>query len=127
MRKAFTLVELLIVIAIIAILAAIAIPQYTKYVKKAAISNAEATLSSCLSAAEAQFADEGNKTYICTLDLGNGSTKDIEVYLNDNGTPDALYDGTTNATKGSSDKISITIKGHEVKCYITSAGTVRCE
>lgn len=37
-QKAFTLIELMIVIAIIAILATIAIPAYTNYTKKAAIS-----------------------------------------------------------------------------------------
>ncbi|KAE9537129.1 prepilin-type N-terminal cleavage/methylation domain-containing protein [Ursidibacter arcticus] len=38
MQKAFTLIELMIVIAIIAILATIAIPSYTSYTQKAALS-----------------------------------------------------------------------------------------
>lgn len=37
-RKGFTLIELMIVIAIIAILATIAIPSYTNYTQKAALS-----------------------------------------------------------------------------------------
>lgn len=37
-QKAFTLIELMIVIAIIAILATIAIPSYTNYTQKAALS-----------------------------------------------------------------------------------------
>lgn len=38
LRKGFTLIELMIVIAIIAILATIAIPSYTNYTQKAALS-----------------------------------------------------------------------------------------
>ena len=34
MKKGFTLVEMMIVVAIIAVLAGVAMPQYTKYVKK---------------------------------------------------------------------------------------------
>lgn len=49
LKKAFTLIELMIVIAIIAILATVAIPSYTNYTKKAALSellNASASYKS---------------------------------------------------------------------------------
>ncbi|WP_456455155.1 prepilin-type N-terminal cleavage/methylation domain-containing protein [Thermovibrio sp.] len=124
MRKAFTLVELLIVIAIIAILAAIAIPQYTNYVRKAAAANAQSTLSSCLSAAMAQFADNGTKTYDCKVDLGNGTSKDVYIILNDTGNLE--YIGTSsNAT---TTDVTLTIKGHKVKCTAnTTTNTITCE
>ncbi len=125
MRKAFTLVELLIVIAIIAILAAIAIPQYTNYVRKAAASNAQATLSSCLSAAMAQFADNGNKTtYDCKVDQGNGTPTDVYIILNDTG--NLQYIGDSKDAKTTT--VNLTIKGHKVKCTAhTATNTITCE
>jgi len=116
MRKAFTLVELLIVIAIIAILAAIAIPQYTKYVKKAAVANAQAQLSACVSAAMAAYADNGTTSYNCTVDLGNGSTQTVTINVN--------------ATTGqlSMNNATLTIKGHQVTCsFDSTTNTVTCQ
>ena len=40
-KKAFTLVELLVVIAILAILASVAVVGYTAFIKNAAVSNDE--------------------------------------------------------------------------------------
>jgi prepilin-type N-terminal cleavage/methylation domain-containing protein len=131
MRKAFTLVELLIVIAIIAILAAIAIPQYTNYVRKAAAANAAASLSACLDAAQAQFADNGSTNYDCKLDLGTGSVKTIKFTLDDEGKLSSIADSDNSSNKASSDNASsalkVTIKGHKVKCSIKESGTIYCE
>jgi len=135
MRKAFTLVELLIVIAIIAILAAIAIPQYTKYVNKAAKASIEATLSSCISAAEAQFADTGETSYKCNLpaqveivgSVGNSTATEIYVKLNNDGNllGFSLSNGT-NSTPADPN-ITLKIKGHEVTCTANNAtNTVNC-
>ena len=116
MRKAFTLVELLIVIAIIAILAAIAIPQYTKYVQKSAAASAEATLSNCLTAAMAQFADNGTTTYTCKVPDGTGNSTNVTITLDSNGNLQSI-----NPTQ-------VTIKGHEVTCTAhTDTNTITCE
>ena len=114
MRKAFTLVELLIVIAIIAILAAIAIPQYTKYVNKAAAASAQAQLSSCLSAALAEFADNGTTSYTCKIKTDDGAT-DVTITLDSNGNLQSI------------DPSNFTIKGHSVTCSVdTDTNTITC-
>ena len=56
-RKAFTLIELIIVIAIIAILSAIAIPRYNNAKTKAADTAHEANIKMLKSAAELRLLD----------------------------------------------------------------------
>jgi type IV pilus assembly protein PilA len=58
-RKAFTLIELMVVVAIIAILAAIAIPQYKNYQLKAKTSEAKMNIGAIRSAEEAYAAENG--------------------------------------------------------------------
>ena len=116
MRKAFTLVELLIVIAIIAILAAIAIPQYTKYIQKSAAASAEATLSNCLTAAMAQFADNGTTTYTCKVPDGTGNFTSVTITLNSDGNLQSIS------------PTQVTIKGHKVTCTAdNSTNTITCQ
>jgi prepilin-type N-terminal cleavage/methylation domain-containing protein len=128
MRKAFTLVELLIVIAIIAILAAIAIPQYTKYVKKAAVSNAQAQLSACVSAAMAAYADNGTDNYTCNLDLGGNKTGYFRFDIDDNGTLSLNTTTYGNVTVEDTDTIKIKIKGQTITCdYNKNTNTFKCK
>lgn len=60
-RRAFTLIELLIVVAIIAILAAIAVPNFLEAQTRAKVSRAKADLRSLQTALEAYLID--NNTY----------------------------------------------------------------
>ena len=127
MRKAFTLVELLIVIAIIAILAAIAIPQYTKYVKKSAAASAEATLSNCLTAAMAQFADNGSTEYPCKVPNGKGGSEPVKIKLDPDGNLKGFLSGNTTSSNTTT-TITIKIKEHEVNCTAhTDTNTITCE
>jgi len=112
-RSGFTLIELMIVIAIIAILAAIAIPQYMKYVRKAAAANVQATLSACVSKAMADWSDNGTTTYTCNLQDANPNS--VTITLTDNGSLSTISSET------------FTVKGHSVTCTVnTTTNTITC-
>jgi len=63
-RKAFTLIELMVVVAIIAILAAIAIPQYKNYQLKAKTAEAKMNIGAIRTSEEAYAAE--NNYYVAT-------------------------------------------------------------
>jgi type II secretion system protein G len=58
-RKAFTLIELLIVVLIIAILAAIAIPNFMEFQTRAKVSRLKADMRTIATGLEAYCVDEG--------------------------------------------------------------------
>ena len=59
MRRAFTLIELLIVVLIVGILATVALPQYTKVVEKARWTEAVSMLGSIRKACLVYYAEKG--------------------------------------------------------------------
>lgn len=61
-KKAFTLIELIIVLAILALLIAIAVPKYNQSQKKAAITAHEANVSALYNAAELYFFEKHEAT-----------------------------------------------------------------
>lgn len=77
-QQGFTLIELMIVVAVIGVLSAIAIPQYQKYVAKAEVASALATMSGVKTNVEAVTVETGlfpaggeeNNIGAPTMDLG---------------------------------------------------------
>ena len=63
LKKGFTLIELMIVVAIIAILAAVAAPKMADQLKKAKDAKALAVLGATRSASSLLYADRGDYTY----------------------------------------------------------------
>ncbi|MDH5924300.1 pilin [Vibrio splendidus] len=58
-QKGFSLIELMIVVVVIGVLSAIAIPQYQKYVAKAEVASALATMTGIKTNVEAYAAENG--------------------------------------------------------------------
>jgi len=71
MKKAFTLIELLIVVAIIAILAAIAVPNFLEAQTRAKVSRCRADMRTIVTALEAYSVD--NNKYPPAADFGVGA------------------------------------------------------
>jgi len=85
-EEGFTLVELLIVVAIIAILAAIAIPQFTKYRKRAWLTEIHSDLKNAYTAAQAYLTDDPDATIDSIDKLKSGGYQPSENISLESGT-----------------------------------------
>lgn len=73
--RAFTLIELMIVVAIVAILAAIAYPSYTNYVYRTRRADGKEFLMRVAAAQERYFTNMNKYASMATLGLGTTSEK----------------------------------------------------
>ena len=96
MLKAFTLIELLIVIALLGIISAIGVQQFTGHIASSHKKKAEVTMSS-LSLAQAEYKSNNGK--YCTSSNDCNSTREIVANL---------LDGVDNLTE---QKYNFTISG----------------
>ena len=77
---AFTLIELLIVIAIIAILALIAIPNFLEAQTRSKVARAQSDMRTIATAIEAYYVDYNNYITLATDDTGYGKSATV-TYL----------------------------------------------
>jgi len=94
MKRAFTLIELLIVVAIIAILAAIAVPNFLEAQTRAKVSRAKADMRTCATALESYAVDWNKYPPDCTGGAGSfGNPADCIApqYLNSTITTPVSY------------------------------------
>ena len=101
MKKGFTLVEIMIVVAIIAILAAIAIPNFVKYRKESQQATCEQTRAQIVTAAENWGSKTANAS-ATTVSLDDLAPTDGSGYFKNKPTCPAggTYTISKNATSG---------------------------
>jgi len=96
MKRGFTLIELVMVIAVIALLAAIIIPRFTVQIVEARISTTRANLQTLRSALQLYYANEGVWPTAGLNELITESPITYTIYLR--AIPPETLGGTNNAT-----------------------------
>ena len=129
-QKGFTLIELMIVVAVIGVLSAIAIPQYQKYVAKAEVASALATLTGLKTNVEAATVENG--TFPAAgdeTDLGAPVVMDLgDIDFTGQGTGASAASGTITfefATSASA-SVSSLVSGKTFELNRDNNGTWEC-
>jgi type IV pilus assembly protein PilA len=99
-KKAFTLIELMIVVAIIGILAAIAVPNFVKFQCRSKQSEAKGNLKALYVAEEAYRAESDTYASVNTINAGNVSAgiSNLIGFVPKGGKTRYSYDATGDAT-----------------------------
>ncbi|OCH60629.1 prepilin-type N-terminal cleavage/methylation domain-containing protein [Aliivibrio fischeri] len=130
-QKGFTLIELMIVVAVIGVLSAIAIPQYQKYVAKAEVASALATLSGLKTNVEAHTVEYGTFPAAKTEnDLGAPIGMKLgTITFKGQGTGASGASGTINFefATSASNSVSSLISGKNFELTRNTAGTWTCK
>ena len=123
-EKAFTIIELLIVVIIIGVLATIAIPQFSKAVEKSKVGKAKSNLAVVAKAEAMVYAENGAYTApgsLTTANIANLTAQISEVgpFL----TGDADWTYTINAAGTSFEAVATRKSGLNQNCALTYNGT----
>jgi prepilin-type N-terminal cleavage/methylation domain-containing protein len=132
MKRAFTLLELMVVLVIIGILATIAIPQYFKAIERAHVSEAASTLGA-IRGAQLRYHDANGK-YTNSLDdldieIAPNPTNFFQFFALDNPPANGVIgeaESTGQHATGFQDySLGIRIDG-SIICYGTDASDTKC-
>ncbi len=109
-NKAFTLIELLLVVAILTILVSMAVPYFVRYRNNGASTTAELILRNCMTSLSISFHENNTTSLNCSV--GNNI---ITLYINSQGEISIIGNTTT-----------LTIHGVTLNCTIEN-NTAICE
>ena len=119
-NKAFTLIEVLIVVLIIAILAAIAVPQYKKAIYKSKFTSIIPIVENIAKAEDIYFISNG--VYTKSLEDLDIELPEFSIVTSESTSTINVYRNTDNKHKNRENSIEITISGESVSAMLRGYG-----